>query len=167
MKWMKAAVVGALGSLVMFAILFTGIHVTGVAPFNQPPSAAFLTKLGLNAGPLPLVMHFGYGAFWAVVLLAWKGDEASTGTGIGLALGLWAFMMLVLSPIIGWGVFGTGGAQLPPDHPLYLGSPVKYVGLTLVLHLIYGSIIGYGTAAWAAAPSSDDATQGSLQQATS
>lgn len=154
MKWLKAALVGAFGSLVMFAILFVGIHVTGIAPFNQPPSAAFLTQLEWNVGPLPLLVHFGYGAFWSVVLWAWKADAVSTLNGVGVALGLWAMMMLVLSPLIGWGVFGTSGSaqSLPTDHPLYLGSTVKYVVLTLVLHLVYGSIIGAGNAVWTAAP---------------
>lgn len=40
MKWLKAATVGALGSLVMFLLLMLGIHGTGIAPFNLPPSAA-------------------------------------------------------------------------------------------------------------------------------
>ncbi len=161
MKWLKAALVGAFGSLVMFAIMFVGIHVTGIAPFNQPPSAAFLTQMGWNVGPLPLLVHFGYGTFWSVALWAWKKDAVSTSTGVGVALGLWAMMMIVLSPLIGWGVFGaSAGAQsLTTDHPLYLGSSVKYVGLTLVLHLIYGSIIGAGNAVWTAG--SEATSQGS------
>jgi PAS domain S-box-containing protein len=40
-----------------------------LAPFNSPPSGAFLAKLGIaKGGPLPA--HFGYGAFWSVVLMA-------------------------------------------------------------------------------------------------
>lgn len=47
MKWIKAGTIGALGSLVMFALIMFG----GIAPFNLPPSAAFLEKLGINVGP--------------------------------------------------------------------------------------------------------------------
>ena len=167
MKWLKAALIGALGSLVMFAILFVGIHVTGVAPFNMPPSAAFLEKIGLNVGPLPLLAHFGYGATWSALLVALYGSEVTTTRGIGLALALWAFMMIVYSPIIGWGVFGFGGANhaLAPSHPLYLGSGVKYVVATLVLHLIYGGIIGGGNAAWTVADTGN-AARNSVRQAT-
>jgi hypothetical protein len=150
MKWLKAALVGALGSLVMFGLMMLGIHGTGIAPFNLPPSAAFLEQLGLNVGPLPLLVHFGYGATWSMVLIALYGSDTDVRAGLTLAVALWLFMMLVYSPLIGWGVFGFGGAAhgLSPDNPLYLGSPVRYLGATLLLHLIYGAIIGGLTPAW-------------------
>ncbi len=150
MKWLKAATVGVLGSLVMFLLMMLGIHVTGFAPFNLPPSAAFLEQLGLNVGPLPLLAHFGYGATWSLVLVALYGTDTDVTAGVTLATGLWLFMMLVYSPIIGWGVFGFGGAghELASTDPLYLGSPVKYIVATLVLHLIYGAIIGGLNPAW-------------------
>lgn len=150
MKWVKAATVGALGSLVMFAIMYVGIHVTGIAPFNMPPSAAFLESLDLNVGPLPLLVHFGYGASWSLWLVVYTKSNVDLKAGLTLAVGLWAFMMLVYSPIIGWGIFGFGGPghTLPPENPLYLGSPVKYLGVTLGMHLIYGTIIGTLNPAW-------------------
>lgn len=150
MKWLKSAVIGALGSLVMFLLIMVGIHGTGIAPFNLPPSAAFLEQLGLNTGPLPLVVHFGYGATWSVVLVALYGAGTSVKRGVFLAVGLWLFMMLAYSPLIGWGVFGIGGSghTLPASDPLYLGSPVKYVVATLLLHLIYGAIIGGLNPVW-------------------
>lgn len=150
MKWLKAAVVGALGSLVMFLIMMMGIHVTGIAPFNIPPSAAFLETLGLNVGPLPLLAHFGYGATWSLVLVALYGADTDLKAGLTVAGALWLFMMLVYSPVIGWGVFGFGGTghTLSSTDPLYLGSPVKYLVATLVLHLIYGGIIGSLNPAW-------------------
>jgi hypothetical protein len=150
MKWLKSAVVGALGSLIMFLLMMFGIHGAGIAPFNIPPSAAFLEQLGLNAGPLPLLVHFGYGATWSILLVALYGADANIRRGVYLATALWLFMMIAYSPIIGWGVFGFGGAghELSPDSPLYLGSPIKYIVATLVLHLIYGSIIGGLNPAW-------------------
>jgi hypothetical protein len=150
MKWFKSAVVGALGSLVMFLLMMFGIHGAGVAPFNIPPSAAFLEMLGLNTGPLPLLVHFGYGATWSLLLVALSGAETNVRHGIYLATGLWLFMMLVYSPIIGWGVFGFGGSghELAADNPLHLGSPIKYIVATLILHLLYGWIIGGLNPAW-------------------
>jgi hypothetical protein len=150
MKWIKAAVVGALGSLIMFLFIMFGIHGAGVAPFNLPPSAAFLEKIGLNVGPLPALAHFGYGATWSLVLVGLYDRDVSVGKGLALAMGLWLFMMVVYSPIIGWGFFGFGGAghDLAASNPLYLGSPVKYVGATLVLHLIYGAVIGGLNPVW-------------------
>ncbi len=160
MKWIKAAVVGALGSLLMFLLIMFGIHGAGIAPFNLPPSAAFLEKIGLNIGPLPALAHFGYGATWSVVLVAFYGRDTSVKTGLGLATGLWVLMMVAYSPMIGWGVFGVGGAghELAADKPLYLGSPMKYVVSTLVLHLIYGSIIGWLNPAWIDFKTTEQAT---------
>jgi len=150
MRWIKAAVVGALGSLIMFGLIMFGIHGAGIAPFNLPPSAAFLETLGLNVGPLPLLVHFGYGATWSLVLVALYGRATDLGKGLGLATALWVVMMVAYSPLIGWGVFGFGGAghQLSPADPLYLGSPVKYAVATFILHLIYGGIIGGLNPAW-------------------
>lgn len=149
MRWIKSATVGALGSLIMFLIMIWAIQVSGIAPFNMPPSAAFLEVLGLNVGPLALLTHFGYGAFWSMVLVYLFGTDTSTGKGIGLALGLWLFMMVVYSPIIGWGLFGFGDAgQLPADHPLYLEPGPKYLVATLVLHLVYGTVIGWLNPRW-------------------
>lgn len=143
MKWLKAAGVGALGSLAMLPLILGGIG-SGIAPFNVPPSAAFLTLLGLNIGPLPLLAHFGYGAFWGIVFVILFGREVSVGRGLLLATGLWLFMMLVYSPVIGWGVFGIGGAahDLSLDAPRYLGSSMKYIVSTFVIHLVYGGVLG-------------------------
>lgn len=150
MQWLKAALVGALGSLVMFLIMMFGIHVTGVAPFQMPPSAAFLTRLGLNVGPLPLLMHFGYGAFWSVVLVFLFRDRADVLRGLGLSVVLWLFMMVALSPLIGWGLFGMANtAELPAR--LQLESGIRYLVLTLMLHLIYGAIIGWLNPVWISA----------------
>jgi hypothetical protein len=149
MKWLKSAGIGVLGSIVMFALMMLGIHVTGIAPFNLPPSAAFLESIRLNIGPLALMTHLGYGASWSIILLALYKNQVSTKNGIILASLLWLFMMIVYSPIIGWGFFGFGKVStLDPSASLYLESGPKYLIMTLVLHLIYGGIIGWGNASW-------------------
>lgn len=43
MKWIKAAVVGIVGAIVMFIFIFSAVQ-SGMAPFNIPPSAAKVTK---------------------------------------------------------------------------------------------------------------------------
>lgn len=140
MKWIKSAVVGALGSLVMVAIMMPLIK-SGVAPFNLPPSAAALKSFGLPTKPLALIAHFGYGMFWSVVLVGLFNESTDVAKGLGLAGLLWLFMMLVHSPMIGWGIFGTADTSGLPEV-LRLGSTVKYVVSTFLLHVVFGLIIG-------------------------
>jgi hypothetical protein len=97
MKWLKAAIVGALAGLIMFILL-------------------------------------------AVAILR----------GVGLALVLWLILMLIYSPVIGWGIFGFGGPnhELPSQAPLYIRAAGPYVAGTLLLHAIYGLILGWLDSRW-------------------
>ena len=151
MQWVKAGAVGALGSLIIFIVMFVGIHVTGIAPFNMPPSAAFLETVGLPTQPLALILHFVYGIAWGIILLALFREKTDVWRGIGLAVIVqWLVLMqLVFSPIIGWGVFGVQAGSMPADAALALNSMPKYIVLTLVLHLIYGALNGWLIPKWA------------------
>ncbi len=148
-SWTKAGIVGLIGSLIMFLLMMLGIHGTGIAPFNIPPSAAFFTKLGIAVGPLPLLVHFGYGAFWSILLVYLFKQQTDITKGLGIAIAAWLIMMLIYSPIIGWGVFGFGdGHMLDPSNPLYLEGGPKYLISTLILHLIFGLVIGWLNPKW-------------------
>lgn len=150
MKWLKAGIVGIIAALVMFLLLAVAIHVTGMAPFNQAPSAAFLDKLGFPTQPWALIVHFAYGIFWSIVLVAVFGSRTNIWNGMGLSVALWLIFMIAYSPIIGWGFFGVGGPghELPSDDPLYLGSPVMFIVAALLVHLVYGAIIGWLNPLW-------------------
>jgi hypothetical protein len=70
-------------------------------------------------------------------------------------------MMIVYSPVIEWGFFGFGGgADLPAK--LQLGVAPKYIIATLVLHLIYGTVIGWGNARWTGAEGSASRSAGAV-----
>ncbi len=145
------ALTGFLASLVMFLVIYLGINVTGMAPFNVPPSYAFLYNLGIEQSGYALLLHFCYGIFWAYVLVYTFEDDISVAKALGLSVVLWLFMMFVYSPLIGWGFFGFGYAQnLAVDHPLYLESSFLYILMTLILHLIYGWVLGYLSSRWLA-----------------
>lgn len=144
---LKAGVVGLLGSLIMFILMQLGLS-AGMAPFNKPPSAAFLISLDLPPKPLALIGHFLYGAFWSIFLVAFFKKGASLGKGVLLSIALWFIMMLILSPIIGWGVFGAGESPAAEGEALYLEPGPKYIVVTLVLHLLYGLTIGKLNPAW-------------------
>lgn len=144
----KAGVVGLVGSLVMFILMQIALS-TGMAPFNVPPSAAFLISLGLPAKPLALFVHFLYGAFWSILLVALYKQAVSVGKGVLFSLVPWLIMMLILSPLIGWGIFGSAEAEVAKDHQLYLAPGPKYVVATLVLHIVFGLVIGGLNRGWA------------------
>lgn len=131
----------------MFILMQTALS-TGMAPFNVPPSAAFLISFGLPAKPLALIGHFLYGAFWSIVLVALFKKGTTIAKGIFLSLLLWLIMMLVFSPMIGWGVFGVGESPAVEGEPLYLEPGPKYIVATLLLHLLYGLTIGWLNPAW-------------------
>jgi hypothetical protein len=152
MKWIKTIIAGLAASLVMLIVIYVAI-ISGLAPFNAAPSTAFLYNLGIKSLPLSLVLHFAYGTFWAFVLLNLLEKDVTVGKTLLMALALWLFMMLVYSPIIGYGLFGLGYAYLlNPAHPLYLKPGVISVGLyiisTLLVHLIYGLILGGLASRW-------------------
>lgn len=143
MRWVKSGLAGFVGGLVMFIIMYIGIHVTGVAPFELPPSQALLRSWGIPEKPLGLIMHFGYAIFWSIVLVAVLKDRVTIWAGLGLSVLLWLGMMLGHSPLIGWGVFGVNGTSESLEAGLRLSSVPKFIGMTLLLHVVYGLIIGW------------------------
>jgi len=149
MNLVKAIVAGLVAGLIMFIVLMLGTN-QGIAPFNIPPSAAFLVSLGIPPKPLAPILHFGYAALGSIVLVILFGRQTSVVKGIGLALVLWLIFMLIYSPIIGWGFFGANAPtnDLSPDAPLYLASSGKFVMITLILHVIYGIVVGWLDRNW-------------------
>ena len=144
--WIKSLLSGLAGSLIMFVLMMIAINGVGIAPFNMPPSAAFLQSLGITPKPLALIIHFSYGAIAAVFLHEVFKNKSKVVYGIGLAFVMWLIMMLVVSPIIGWGIFGADAGSI--DGELALSSTPKYIISTLILHLIYGLTIGLIQKAW-------------------
>jgi len=140
---------GFAASLVMFLIIYLGTTISGIAPFNIPPSAAFLFNLGIESSGFALLLHFSYGIFWSFVLVYSFEEDVTIGKTLVLSIILWLFMMMVYSPLIGWGIFGFGYAHhLSPDHPFYLKDSFSYIVITLFVHLAYGLILGYGNNRW-------------------
>jgi len=140
---------GFLASLAMFLFIYLGIYVTELAPFNIPPSSAFLYNLGFEGKGYALLLHFSYGILWSYVFVYTFEEDVSVDKALILSVILWVFMMVVYSPLIGWGIFGMGYAHyLAADHPLYLASSFSYIVITLTLHLIYGFTLGYLNSRW-------------------
>lgn len=148
MYYIKAIIIGVSAAFMMFLII-APLIVLDYAPFNLPPPAAFLSKIDLNIYPLPWLMHFFYGVLWSVVFYMVFGTKGTIWQGLGLGFGLWLALMLIYSPMIGWGYFGFGEAYLlDPKDPLYLAQGNAYWSLMLVTHLLYGALVGWLNPLW-------------------
>ncbi|MDX1642538.1 MAG: hypothetical protein R3220_12620 [Balneolaceae bacterium] len=143
MKWIKAIISGILATLAMDIAMKGMMLLTGLAPTNIHPAAAFLYNLGIENQFLTSLLHYSYGTFWGVVFVYAFEEEISIKRGLQLAGVLWLFMMIVYSPVIGWGLFGFGDAKLlDPGHPLYLSTTTGYLLITFTVHMAYGFVLG-------------------------
>jgi Family of unknown function (DUF6789) len=126
---------GLLATLGMTLVMLIGVG-TGLSPMPSPiPIALAHWALGdLPAPALPIagmVAHFLYGGVAGAVLYAALRDRVNVGWGLCFGVLLWIGMQLIVLPLLGWGVFGS--AVTP-----------RIAVATLVLHGIYGAILGWG-----------------------
>ena len=125
---------GMLATVVMSIFMIIGI-VTGVSPMPEPIPKAVVTTVVGKGLPIPLIMvlaagnHLAYGGIW-VALLTQVTDRVTIWKGLALGLFLWLVMQVAFLPFIGWGLFG-------------MGITPKIAVATLVLHMIYGGLVGW------------------------
>ncbi len=125
---------GVLATVGMSIPMIIG-SVAGVAPMPEPIPKAIVTTILGKGLPIPIIMflaaasHLAYGGIWAS-LLTQVTYHVTIWKGLGLGIFLWLLMQVVVLPIIGWGLFG---AWITP----------KIAVATLVLHLIYGALVGW------------------------
>lgn len=125
---------GLIATLVMTLIMAAGMS-TGVAPMPEPiPLAIAERVIGNASGPalmiLGMVSHFLYGGLAGALFTFLFGRESMVLRGLIWGGLLWAIMQLVVLPLLGWGFFGAN-------------VTVKIAGATLVLHLVYGAVLGW------------------------
>lgn len=128
---------GVAATVAMSILMLIGMG-TGAAPMPEPIPRTIVTKLFGSGLPKPvvtglaLILHLGYGGFWGAVLNQW-GPPVTVGKGLALGVFLWLVMQVVVLPLLGWGLFGTGI------------TPAIAVA-TLTLHVVYGGVLGWGLA---------------------
>lgn len=117
------------------SILMLLALVSGMSPMPQPVPKAVVGHLFGRGFPKPAMMalavglHLSYGGVFGAVL-ARVYRPVTVQKGIALGIGLWALMQVTFLPFLGWGPFGV--AVTP-----------KIAVATLVLHLVYGGMLGW------------------------
>lgn len=150
-SWMRSGLLaGLLATLVMTVVMLAG-QVAGVSPIPRPIPVALVAWVVRGAVPrllllvLGLLAHFAYGAVAGIVFAWVLRRRANLWTGLALGVLLWLLMGLFWLPLLHWGAFGN---TVNPG-----------VGLaTLVLHLIYGGLLGWGVRRWRPATPTASAT---------
>lgn len=124
---------GMVATLAMSVLMVLGVA-TGISPIPTPIPEAIASKiLGDALQPLILLLavssHLAYGGLWGAILAALT-RPVTVWKGIGLGVFLWLLMQVTVLPFLGWGLFGVG---ITP----------KIAVATLILHLIYGTTLGW------------------------
>ena len=132
----KAGLIAGFIATVALSILMIAKSAMGLMPQLNPIEdivrvAHVLTSLSL---PLPFgwLGHFFLGTvIWGLVYAAWHASLPGAPVVKGLIFGVlaWLAMMIIFTPLAGHGVFA-----------LSLGPQATVV--TLVLHLVYGAVLG-------------------------
>jgi len=104
--------------------------------------------MSLNISPLPLLVHFGYGAFWSAILIGLAKSNTNIKKRVMLSIFLRLIMMVIYSPIMGWGFFGFRSVEAAPTANMYLENGPKYMRSTLIRHLLYGISVGWLNRVW-------------------
>ncbi len=117
------------------SVLMLMALISGLSPMPQPVPKAVVEQLFSAGLPKPAMMalaiglHLGYGGLIGAVL-ARIARPVTLLKGLALGVGLWAMMQVTFLPFLGWGLFG-------------MAITPKIAVATLVLHLVYGGVLGW------------------------
>lgn len=127
----RALAVGLIAAVATgaFMLILTKL---GISPFPKPLALAFAAALVGHPVPLPigLVFHLVYVTFWgfAYVYLFRNALTLLNATWLGLVL--WAFVLVLFFPYVGWGFFG-----LAIGPKLIIGSLITHALFVLFVWL--------------------------------
>lgn len=125
---------GVVATIAMSVLMLLAV-VSEMSPMPQPIPKAVVAQLFGSGIPKPMLMalavglHLGYGGLFGAIL-ARVARPVTIGKGLALGVGLWVLMQVTFLPFLGWGLFGTA---ITP----------KIAVATLVLHLVYGGVLGW------------------------
>lgn len=131
----RGLIFGLIATAAMTILMLIG-KVTGMSPIPEPiPIAIMKHILGDIAKPILMISgmmsHLIYGSIAGAVFYSLIKNRGTIYWSMGFGILLWLMMQLIVLPFLGWGVFGS---SVTP----------KIAMATLVLHLVYGVILGLG-----------------------
>lgn len=137
LRWLQSGVrAGLLATLVITVLMLIG-KLTGLSPVPRPIPVALLAWVLRGAVPrlvllvLGLLAHFVYGGVAGAVFAGVLRRFANLWSGLAFGVLLWLVMGLYWLPLLHWGAFGN------------TVNPSVWLA-TLVLHLVYGLVLGWG-----------------------
>lgn len=138
-SWPRAIGIGIAVSI-LTAIVLVALLKAGLSPFPKPPSLAFAETLLGRPLPIPvgLLFHTAYVTFWSVVFVRYFPRKTLL-TALALAAVLWAVILVVFFPVVGWGLAG-------------LAISPKLIVASALPHLLFGLLL-WGLDRYIAKPS--------------
>lgn len=133
----RGALFGLLATLAMTVVTAVGLS-ANTAPMPEPVSLA-VARWALGGRPLAVLLgaglagHFAWGAAAGAVYAVLAGSRSGPWSGLAFGVALWLVVQVAVLPLVGWGAFGS--AVTP-----------RIAVATLVLHLLYGGVLGWGVA---------------------
>jgi len=126
----KAILAGFVATLVLSALMMLKAKMGLMPDLNVIKMLAHM----MDAAPVTgWVAHFVIGAVgWGIgfaLLFHWLPGGAPWLKGVIFAIGAWVLMMVAIMPMAGAGLFGLGMGIMAPI-------------MTLVLHIIFGAVLG-------------------------
>ena len=128
-EWLKALGVGVATAILLSAIMVPALKL-GISPLPKPLGLAFAETVMGRALPLPvgLLFHVVYVTFWSVAFVVLFRDKLSFRRALSLALVLWAGVLVVFFPVVGWGFLG-------------LAVSPKLIIASLAPHLLFAAFL--------------------------
>lgn len=133
---MKAAGIGVVTALLLSAVMVPLMKL-GVSPLPKPLGLAFAETIIGKKLPLPvgLLFHVAYVTFWSVAYVMLFKDRLTFRNALWLGLALWAGVLVIFFPIVGWGFLG-------------LGVSPKLIPASLMPHILF-TLFLWGLCRWA------------------
>ena len=125
-------VVSGLAATAVLSMIMVAKGMMGLMP--QLDVIGMLSNMMSTAPAIGWIMHFVIGALaWGlgfVVFYRFLPGRSDVTRGIALGVAAWVMMMLVVMPMAGAGIFGLKMGMVAPV-------------MTLMLHVIYGAVLGF------------------------